>query len=323
MMNCAGLFRIPVDPLSFGERVTESNVIYVGGTLSARIDSTTDGGQTWKLAHLPTGDVPQSVSCALGRCVVMAATPAWTVTGGVTRGGGVHQRRSGRDLAGRQTPAGLRSCLERTHTGRLCDVLDVLGHGNRCGAARRVFAPQLLDQRRCVVRRWRVDMGGSSAAVRRGKSAPRFDQLPSTRRLLVGRLEQRPDHRPTLTLSVILSTPDGGDTWSQEDLPAAPGTLVGAISCPETNVCIGLGGVNAQSGRMSVYGNATRSPSSEEASGPEGPDVRTEPCSQPGIRVCRTPVRRDSRPTSRAWRGGRSESAHGRTRGCRARRSSS
>ena len=114
--------------------------------------------------------------------------------------GGVHQRRSRRDLAGRQTPAGLRSCLERTHTSRLRDVLDVLGHGNRCGAARRVFAPQLLDQCCCVVRRWRVDMGGSSAAVRRGKSAPLFDQLPSTRRLLVGRLEQRLDHRPKLTL---------------------------------------------------------------------------------------------------------------------------
>jgi hypothetical protein len=53
-----------------------------------------------------------------------------------------------------------------------------------------------------------------------------------------------------------------GDDWSQEDLSVAPGILFGAISCSATNVCVGLGGVNAQSGRVAVYSNATRSPSS-------------------------------------------------------------
>ena len=86
MTSCVGLFRLPVNPLSFGERVNASNVIDVGGTLEAQIASTTDGGRTWRSAHLPTGDVPQSVGCARGRCVVIAATPAQTVTGGVTRG---------------------------------------------------------------------------------------------------------------------------------------------------------------------------------------------------------------------------------------------
>jgi hypothetical protein len=65
--------------------------------------------------------------------------------------------------------------------------------------------------------------------------------------------------------SAILSTSDGGEAWREEDLSVAPGILVGAISCPATNVCIGLGGVNAQSGRAAVYSNATGSASTHQA----------------------------------------------------------
>ena len=285
MMNCAGLFRIPVDPLSFGERVTESNVIYVGGTLSARIYSTTDGGQTWKLAHLPTGDVPQSVSCALGRCVVMAATPARTVTGGVTRGAVFTSADRG----------------ETWQEGRLPQGFGVVWSGptqvdcvtfSTCWATGTVAAPRAGSSppSSLISVVASSDDGGLTWEVHPLPSDvanPRLYSIscPRPEDCWLAGWSSAPTTGPRSLSSVILSTPDGGDTWSQEGLPVAPGTLVGAISCPATNVCIGLGGVNAQSGRMSVYGNATRSPSSEEASGPEGPDVRTEPCSQPGIRV--------------------------------------
>jgi photosystem II stability/assembly factor-like uncharacterized protein len=314
MTKCVGLFRTPVNPLSFGEREKASNVIYLGGTLSARIYSTTDGGRTWKkMAHLPVGDVPQSVSCALGRCVVIAATPSQTVTGGVTRGAVFTSADGGETWQRGTLPQGF-GVLWSGPTQVDCVTFST------CWATGTVAVPHpgVSSSDSLVSVAASSDDGGltwQAHPLPVDVSNPRLYSISCSgpEDCWLAGWGSAPNGSPLS--SVILSTFNGGDDWSQEDLSVAPGILFGAISCSATNVCVGLGGVDTHSGRVAVYSNALRSPSSASA-------MNQGRAFSPASASLGTPVRRDSRRTSRAWPEGRSGSAGGRTRGCPATRSS-
>ena len=265
MASCVGLFRLPVNPLSFGERVNASNVIYVGGTLKAQIASTTDGGRTWRMAHLPSGDVPQSLSCARDRCVVIAATPTQTVTGGITRGAVFTSADGGATW----------------RTGRLPQGFGVVWSGptqvdcvtfSTCWATGTVaalpFGASSSSSLASVAAS--SDDGGLTWQARplpANVVAPRLYSIscPGAGVCWLAGWKSASTTAGSPGSSAILSTSDGGEAWREEDLSVAPGILVGAISCPATNVCIGLGGVNAQSGRAAVYSNATGSASTHQA----------------------------------------------------------
>ena len=260
--QCTGLFTTPVNPLSFGESVNENNEIYLGGTLSASIYSTNDGGLTWQQASFPTGDVPQSVSCTSSRCVVVAATPTQTVSGHITRGAVFSSADGGRTWQVGMLPSGFGvvwsgpsqvDCVTASTcwaTGTVSaldpafstntDLVSVVASSDDGGLTWHVHPippdvpqPHLYSiscpaANQCWVAGW----NGSGSVT-----------LPST--------------------SVILSTLDGGTTWMQDRLEVGSGALVGAISCPSGNVCVGLGGVNSESGRVSVFTNAADPASSE------------------------------------------------------------
>jgi photosystem II stability/assembly factor-like uncharacterized protein len=256
MTSCVALFRLPVNPLSFGERVNASNVIDVGGTLEAQIASTTDGGGTWRLAHLPTADVPQSVSCARGRCVVIAATPAHTVAGGVTRGAVFTSGDGGETWRAGKLPQGF-GVVWSGPTQVDCVTFST------CWATGTVAVPPsgASSSSSLVSVAASSDDGGLTWQPRSlpaDLAAPRLYSIscPRPEHCWLAGWKSATTTAGSPLSSVILSTSDGGESWRQEALSVAPGTLVGAISCPATNVCIGVGGVNAHTGRAAVYSNA-------------------------------------------------------------------
>ena len=253
--HCTGLFTTPVNPLSFGEVVNENNEIYLGGTLSASIYSTNDGGLTWQQAALPTGDVPQSVSCSSSRCVAIAATPTRTLSGHITRGAVFSSSDGGRAWRVGTLPPGFGvvwsgpsqvDCVTISTcwaTGTITapdpsfstgtDLVSVVASSNDGGLTWQVHPiPTDVSQPHL----YSISCPTANQCWLAGWSGSGSVTLPST--------------------SAILSTLDGGTHWSQDRLEVGSGALVGAISCPSGNICVGLGGVNSGSGRVSVYSNA-------------------------------------------------------------------
>jgi len=255
MTECVGLFRTPVNPLSFGETVNENNDIFLGGTLRASVYSTNDGGLTWQHADLPTGAVPQSVSCASRRCVVIAATPTQTVSGHITRGAVFSSADGGRTWQVGTLPSGFGVVWSGPSQ---VDCVTV----STCWATGTVAAPDPASSTSTVLVSVVAssDDGGSTWQVHpipAEVSQPRLYSIscPTTQQCWLGGWKG-PDSVTLPSTSVILSTLDGGSNWSQDTLEVGSGVLVGAISCPTQNVCVGLGGVNSESGRVSVYSNA-------------------------------------------------------------------
>lgn len=255
MAECVGLFRTPVNPLSFGETVNANNEIYLGGTLSASIYSTHDGGQTWQRAALPAGDVPQSVSCTPGRCVVIAATPDQTVSGHITKGAVFSSGDGGGTWKGGALPIGFGVVWSGPSQ---VDCVTV----STCWATGTALAPDpayaVSTSLVSVVAS--SDDGGLTWQVHSipaDVSQPRLYSIscPTAQQCWLGGWNG-PDSVTLPPTSIVLSTRDAGSDWDQDSLDVGSGTLIGAISCPASNVCVGLGGVNAGSGRVSVYSNA-------------------------------------------------------------------
>ena len=278
MTKCVGLFRTPVNPLSFG-RENASNVIYLGGTLSARIYSTTDGGRTWKkMAHLPAGDVPQSVSCALGRCVVIAATPAQTVTGGITRGAVFASADGGVTWQRGTLPQGF-GVIWSGPTQVDCVTFST------CWATGTITVPHsgASSADSLVSVAASSDDGGltwQAHPLPADVSNPRLYSIscPGPEDCWLAGWGSAPNGSPLS--SVVLSTFNGGDDWSQEDLSVAPGILFGAISCPQRTSALASEGSTPN--RVGWRSTATRP-------GPRRPHRRWTGarCVQPGVRVSR------------------------------------
>lgn len=251
---CVGLFRTPVNPLSFGERVNANNDIYLGGTLSASIYATGNGGLTWHRADLPKQDVPQSVSCTVGRCVVIAATPTRTVPGHITRGAVFSSADSGRTWHPGTLPPGFGVLWSGPSQ---VDCVTVL----TCWATGTVAKPDPGSSSSTTLVSAVASSadGGSTWRVQPlpAVTQPRLYSIscPTVQRCWLGGWDG-PDSVTLPATSLILSTTDGGASWSRDSVGAGSGTLVGAISCQSDNVCVGLGGLNSGSGRVSVYSNA-------------------------------------------------------------------
>lgn len=262
MTECTALFTATVNPLSFGESVNENNETYLGGTLSASIYSTSDGGLTWQQAGLPTSDVPQSVSCISSRCVVVAATPTQTVSGHITRGAVFSSADGGRTWQVGTLPSGFGVVWSGPSQ---IDCVSV----STCWATGTVVAPDpaFSTGTELVSVVASSDDGGLTwqvHAIPAGVSQPHLYSISCPTANQCWLAGWNGSGSVTLpSASVILSTIDGGTTWSQDRLEVGSGARVGAISCPSANICVGLGGVNSGSGRVSVYNNAADPASSE------------------------------------------------------------
>jgi photosystem II stability/assembly factor-like uncharacterized protein len=262
MTECAGLFTTPVNPLSFGQSVNENNEIYLGGTLSASIYSTKDGGLTWQQADLPTGDVPQSVSCTSSRCVVIAATPTRTVSGHITRGVVFSSADGGRTWQTGALPTGFGVVWSGPSQ---LDCVTV----STCWATGTVVAPDPAFSTDTVLVSVVAssDDGGLTWQIHpipADVSQPHLYSIscPTAQQCSLAGWSG-PGSVTLPSTSAILSTLDGGSNWSQDRLDIGSGAFVGAISCPSGNVCVGLGGAHSRSGRVSVYSNAADPASSE------------------------------------------------------------
>jgi photosystem II stability/assembly factor-like uncharacterized protein len=262
LTECTGIFTTPVNPLSFGKTVNENNEIFLGGTLSGSVYSTGDGGLTWQQADLPTDDVPQSVSCTSGRCAVIAATPTQTVSGHITRGAVFSSGDEGRTWQLGALPSGFGVVWSGPSQVDCVTASTCWATGTAVAAD-----PEFATGTALVSVVASSDDGGLTWRIHpipADVSDPRLYSIscPTAQQCWLGGWNGS-DSVTLSSTSVILSTGDGGTSWNEDSLDVGSGAFVGAISCPVVNVCVGLGGVNSGSGRVSVYSNAADPASSE------------------------------------------------------------
>ena len=199
--QCVGLFRTPVNPLSFGEKVNASNVIDVGGTLKAhgslRRPTAAGRGRRWRIADRRRSTIGQLCSWSLRRD---------RRDSGPDRDRRRHDEVRCSPVATEERPGGQESSHRASEWSgadprkSTASRLDVLGHRDGGGAALGRF----LRSSSLVSVAASSDDGGLTWRIHlcRLTWPPRASIRSAVLgpKLLVGRLEELLDHRRKPTL---------------------------------------------------------------------------------------------------------------------------